>query len=671
MELKELGLTTRTINRLKAKNILTPSDLLETLPRGYDDLRRLTGVRTGVGELSVFTAVVTAVDYRPQAKQRITASCLCTEENITVQVTWLRQPYRYAPIQALLHREVLVAGHVQYSAAYRSYSLFQPELFEDAGDSGSLRIRPVYRAVPGLSQDSMRKTVDQVLQALPDQPDPLPADILVREGLVPRRLAYRYLHQPETMEQVEQGKQRLLYDDLLYFAMKNEWARRQTTGGTELVLRSTALPERIRAGLPYALTEDQDAVLTELLDRAREGQRINAILQGDTGVGKSIVMLLLAAAFVDSGYQAAVMAPTQVLARQHYADAVKLFEPFGVSVVCLDGSTDRRTMTALLRQIRSGEAQLIVGTHAVMGRPVEYRNLAFVATDEEHKFGVQQRSNLVLKASDGVHCLTMSATPIPRSLASAVYGSSVELFTIRTRPANRKPVITKLCHNRPSVYSFLLRQIRQGHQAYVVCPMIDDSEKLEGVRSVESLLADYRAAFEPEGVVVESLTGRCTAEEAQNLLRRFRAGEIQILIATTVIEVGVNVPNATTIVIESAERFGLASLHQLRGRVGRSDLQSYCFPLTETGDGDANQRLAALCATDDGFELAKTDLALRGPGDLLGKAQSGLDNRYMQLVLAYPERYEHSKEIAAELLDRGPGICGLVRRVLEADDDIL
>lgn len=367
----------------------------------------------------------------------------------------------------------------------------------------------------------------------------------------------------------------------------------------------------------------------------------------------------------DSGYQSVLMAPTQVLARQHYDSLCKLVEPLGLRAVFLGGSEmKKKERQAALEEIRANKAQLVVGTHAVIGKDVEYSKLALTITDEEHRFGVSQRAALIKKASEGVHSITMSATPIPRSLAQVVYGSSVQLYTIKTMPEGRKPIITGIATSKEKLYRFILEQAAKGLQTYVVCPMIDSNDDIEGVLSVEEVSAEYRSALGPQGIRIGTLTGRNTREETEQTIGDFKEGNIDVLVATTVIEVGVDVPTATTMVITNAERFGLSSLHQLRGRVGRSKYQSYCVleSLVQTPDGA--QRLKAMVETNDGFKIAEEDLKIRGAGDFLGTKQSG-DNKYMALMLAHPDKYAHAQQIAISLLDAGTP-CKMLDKVMDS-----
>ena len=341
----------------------------------------------------------------------------------------------------------------------------------------------------------------------------------------------------------------------------------------------------------------------------------------------------MAAAFADSGYQSVIMAPTQVLARQHYDSISSMLAPYGIRTAFLDSSLKKRERDAVLREIANGSAQIIIGTHSCVGKDVVYKDLALAVVDEEHRFGVKQRTAIVEKAAKGVHSITMSATPIPRSLAQVIYGDNIQLHTVRSMPNGRKAVKTRVFRNQTGNMKFVLKEVQAGHQAYVVCPMIENNEKVPGVKSVDQITKEYREFLEPQGVRIGSLTGKTSKEETSEIINSFKDGKIDVLIATTVIEVGVNVPNATVMIITNAERFGLSSLHQLRGRVGRGDLQSYCVLQSDDESPKGLARLQVLCDTTDGFQIAEADLAQRGAGDLLGTQQSG-ENKYVDYELS-------------------------------------
>lgn len=458
---------------------------------------------------------------------------------------------------------------------------------------------------------------------------------------------------PQNMQEVEDGKKRLLCDELLNFAVANEWNKRNSAIGSPFSIKTLKLYHDIVNSLPYQLTSDQSSAVKTMLAHAQEGKRINALVQGDVGCGKTIIAILMVAAFVGSGYQTVIMAPTQVLARQHYEDVAAIMEPYGIKVAYLGTDVKASEKKKIAKDIEEGSIKVIVGTQSVFGKNINYNNLALTVADEEHKFGVAQRNALTEKASAGVHSITMSATPIPRSLAQVIYGGNTQLYTIKTMPAGRKPVITGLATTKEKLFNFIIKEAKAGHQTYVVCPMIDANDDMEGVRSVEEVSKEFLSRLAPHGIQIETLTGRDSKDKkkTEEIINRFKDGTASVLISTTVIEVGVNVPTATTMVIINAERFGLAALHQLRGRVGRGSYQSFCVLDAEHAGKEGRERLSILVNNSSGFEIAKEDLRLRGAGDFIGTRQSG-DNKYLSLLLAYPDEYKKAQELAVELIDK-------------------
>lgn len=662
MKLSYLGIAKNKENQFNSKGIYTVEDLVRFLPRRYNDFSHETGILPE-DQVSCLTVIVKRVNTYHNGTPMMIAFCNVKSTGETLLVKWFRQNYMATKINNCVDHEVYVCGKVTYSEQFRTYSITMPELFEPKVSEGK-RIIPVYSKINGMSADYLTEKMMAAIGIPEASAETCPYDLVEAEKLLPIQKALYYLHFPKTMEQVQRGQDRVLFDELLYFAMSNEYASRNSALGSAFAVKTMGAVNRILEKLPYNLTEDQQAAVNAMLADARSGRRINALVQGDVGCGKSIVAFLMMAAFVDSGYQAALMAPTQVLARQHYDDLRALVEPMGGKVVFLGGSEMKvRERRAALAAIADGSVNYIVGTHAVIAKDVVYRNLAVAVADEEHKFGVAQRTALVEKAAAGVHSITMSATPIPRTLAQVVYGTAVQLYTIKTMPAGRLPVITGIATDDNKVFRFIVNQAKKGHQTYVVCPMIDQSDDMEGVKSVDEVSQIYEQVLGPHGIRIATLTGRNSKKETEEIISDFKGGSYDVLISTTVIEVGVNVPTATTMIITNAERFGLSSLHQLRGRVGRSHLQSYCVLQSAESSEKSRMRLDAMVRTTNGFEIAEEDLKIRGPGDFLGTRQNG-ENKYMSLMLAYPERYKYAQEIAKRILDDGKP-CRMLERVKE------
>ena len=659
MDLATIGVTPAKSKQFEKRGIYTVEDLLSYMPRKYKDFSQITGILPR-DQVSCIKARVTKVDSKNAGKNPyVSATCVESKTGKQISVLWFHAQWMYPRIRAMVNRAVTIIGKVDYNPIFGNYSVIQPEAFDTANCLG---IYPVYRSVPGMSTEYLLDKIKLALDQGLAESELLPQDIIEREGELTMPVALKYVHTPETLHESELGMNRILLNDLLYFAVHNELNKSEISRGSQYNIKTIRLVHDILNDLPYALTDDQNAALKGMIETARNGRRLNVLLQGDVGCGKTIVSALLAAAFIGSGYQVVIMAPTQVLAKQHLDTMRELFLSKGVNIAYLDSALKAREKKETLSEIKSGKANLVIGTHSCIGHDVEYHDLALTVVDEEHKFGVKQRAAIVEKASHGVHSITMSATPIPRSLAQVVYGDNVQLHTIKTMPNGRKPVITGIARDKAKVFRFLLSEVKKGHQAYVVCPMIDQSEQSPEVKSVETVSEEYRSVLEPYGVRIATLTGRSNKDETELTISKFKSGDIDILIATTVIEVGVNVPNATVMVVTDADRFGLSGLHQLRGRVGRGDAQSYCVLQSEKDDDKANARLNVLCNSSDGFEIAEADLKLRGAGDFLGTQQSG-SNKYVGLMLANPDRYRAAVRIANELIDRGMNCCKLTKQI--------
>ena len=646
MELSYVGVSEKKEKQFWSKGIKSLDDLLGFLPRRYDDFSQETGIV--LDDISRITVTCNYVKYCNGRVPYISASCY-TQDGDQIMVSWFNQSYMYQSLKACTGRQVYMCGKITYSSQYGNYSCSNPKVFS-LNTTSSKKIYPVYSKIRGMSEDYLADKIDQTLRFYKME-DTVPVDIRKEYGVCELNAAYKKLHEPENKEDIATGQLRLSFDKILYFALRMEEDGTMLSKGSQYNIKKLVTFNSALKNLPYELTRDQKDVVNDMVKKARDGRRISALVQGDVGCGKSIVAFLMAIAFVDSGYQAAIMAPTQVLANQHYAELSGLLSNTGIKCALYEGqkmkAKDRKKM---LSEIKDGSISIIVGTHALIGKDVEYNNLALTIVDEEHKFGVIQKEALIEKASAGVHSITMSATPIPRSLAQVIYGDTTDIYTIKTMPPGRLRTKSCVSSNRKAVFSFLKKELAQGHQAYVVCPSIDKNESMEGVRSVTEVLEEYKR--ELPGYRIRALTGKTKAADLVEILDDFSNNRAQVLIATTVIEVGVNVPNATSIVIENAERFGLAALHQLRGRVGRGKSQGYCVLVSED---EENERLKTLVSTTDGFVIAESDMKMRGSGEFIGTRQSGEDE-YISVILSSEQtRQLHLKlkQDARELLDSG------------------
>ena len=503
-----------------------------------------------------------------------------------------------------------------------------PEIFTPSAYEEILHhLQPVYGLTAGLSNKTVVKMITQLLESVPMQSEYLPEEFRERYELADINYALRTIHFPLNKEELLVSRKRLVFDEFFLFILSVRKMKEKTEETPNCFpVRETWLTEEIIERLPYSLTGAQLNAWHEI-ERDLAGRRMmSRLVQGDVGSGKTILAFLAMCLVADNGYQAALMAPTEGLARQHYEGFQKLMEEQNLSfpTVLLTGSDTAREKRLAYAKIASGEALVIIGTHALIQEKVEYANLALVITDEQHRFGVKQREALTTRGNPP-NVLVMSATPIPRTLAIILYGD-LDISVIDELPARRLPIKNCVVNTsyRPKAYSFIERQVREGRQAYVICPMVEESEGMEAENVLdyteklrENLSSDIR---------IEYLHGKMKAKEKNVVMEAFAQGAIQVLVSTTVVEVGVNVPNATVMMVENAERFGLAQLHQLRGRVGRGEYQSYCIFMSASKSKETKERLDILNHSNDGFKIASEDLRLRGPGDLFGIRQSGLMN---------------------------------------------
>lgn len=668
MELTKLGLPDNKLKQLIRAGFTCVEDLYSTYPKRYRDRTALTGIRLN-GEETVTCVLVKSVSFHGSYGKATLVKAICIEKGTgsLIHVLWFNQHYLYEELKHFENTHMVLAGNVVFAPAnYGNPDHFEcntPTLFLPM-DANPLRIYPEYKKVQGMSAEFYsEKCVRRAYHLLGAPQELLPQNILSQYGLIGTSDMMRSLHWPKSIPDLKAALNRKLWDDLIYFALRIELNYLGVSRGSPYNLISLQKMAAIRGALPFELTEDQASCLEESIRLIQDGRRLNALIQGDVGCGKTIISVLLMAAFAENGYQAALMAPTQILAQQHFDTLTELLSSHGFRIAMVSGQKLRKKEQAALEQgIADGTYQIVVGTQALLSANYQFRNLALVVEDEEHKYGVLQKQALTEKASAGTHMVTMTATPIPRTLARTIYGDNIQLFSIRTKPSGRLPVKTGIQNDLVRIHSFLINEIlTKGSQAYVVCPMIAPSEKVEGVATAEETFLKYKRALEqPHGIKVALVTGKTKKSDAQQILADFVQNKISVLVTTTVIEVGVNVPNANTIVIHNAERFGLAQLHQLRGRVGRGIEQGWCVMVSRD---ITNPRLETMCNHTDGFEVAEMDLKLRGAGDLIGNKQSGTE-RYLALALCHAEIYEETQKIAKQLLLEGSN-CPMVSWAVE------
>lgn len=557
----------------------------------------------------------------------------------------------------ILHKRILVGGFIHYDEERMTYSVLNPvALSTDIDKFQSYTVQ--YGQIKGIATERYRDIINRAANGI-SVLDFIPPAICSKYDIPSFKDSVMMMHYPKNYWQIKKAKERTVIEDLLYFALKLEVSNKRSTNIHGVALDNFSLMKQYVSSLPYDLTGDQKKCVNTICQKIKAGTPVNALVQGDVGTGKTAVAFCLLLIACGSGYQAALAAPYTTLASQHYRDMKEIADTLGINAVFLTSDVKGKKKKDALEKIKSGEAQIVIGTHSIFSSDVEYKNLAMIITDEEHKFGVVHRENFREKAIEGFHQITMSATPIPKSIASTLYDESMDVISIIEKPANRIPVQTAVCKKDITALKFMEAQIKEGHQCYVVCPSIEKNEKMEKMASITEKEKTYRKYLEDRGMSLGVVTGKLKATEKQQIMEDFTAGKIDVLMATTVIEVGINVPNATVITITGADRFGFSTLHQLRGRVGRGKYKSYCILQTD----DVNEKLQFMCTTTDGFEIAEKDLEMRGPGSLFGERQSG-DNYYVSLMLANQQLFMRLKETAKELCKNSTG-RDIIRRYEE------
>lgn len=615
------GIGEKTAKLFEKVGIRTIDDLLHYYPRGYDTY----GEPKAIGELSedetgtvegFLKSGATGVHVNGLSIVQATISDMTGK----LRLVWYHMPYLKNTLRPDSH--FIFRGRVirkKNGLTMEQPQMFKPEAYEELLSS----MRPVYAQTKGLGNKMITSAVEQALAFRTLERDYLPAGLRIANELAEYNFAIEHIHFPSNEEELKFARKRLVYDEFFFFllAVRHLKEKRQNVQSPFHMEKQDEC-RKLLADLPYRLTNAQLRTLEEVLKDLKSGSVMNRLIQGDVGSGKTIIAVLALLAACENGYQGALMVPTEVLARQHFESVTELFEKHGVDkkVILLTGSMTAKEKRIVYEKVVSHEADIIIGTHALIQEKIVYDNLALVITDEQHRFGVAQREMFGNKGQMP-HVLVMSATPIPRTLAIILYGD-LDISVIDELPANRLPIKNCVVDKsyRPRAYRFIENEVKNGRQAYVICPMVEESEMIDA----ENVL-DYTKILRQNlpGTRVEYLHGKMKGKEKNKIMEEFAAGKIQVLVSTTVIEVGVNVPNATVMMIENAERFGLAQLHQLRGRVGRGDKQSYCIMVNASGNKEKNRRLDVLNKSNDGFYIASEDLKLRGPGDIFGIRQSG------------------------------------------------
>lgn len=613
------GVGEKTAEQLHAAGLDTIYDLITFLPRAYEDFSEVVQVADIRPGKRTIRAHCEKVEIKRVRRGMTVTTAVLSDGTAKLNAVWFNQPYRAAQLKG--DDEYYFSGTFEFS--YNRYQLTNPSA-EKVSDMpvSTDRIVPIYRAIKGLKSQLVRKLLIELRPYVRVLPDPLPDDIVKSQKLLPYADALLALHFPKNSDDIERARERLAFDELFDLLLAAELNKQSHASlkGWQIPFDQIAVKDFV-AGLPFQLTDAQRRAAWEIIQDFERDVPMNRLLQGDVGSGKTVVAGLAARQAASSGFQSAIMAPTEILASQHAETLTALLQPFGVTVGLLTGSVKGKAREELYKQIASGGVDVVVGTHALIQDAVTFHRLGFVVIDEQHRFGVAQRQQLLHKSDHMPHLLAMTATPIPRSLALTVYGE-LDISVLNERPKGRKPILTKLWspNSRSQLYDLIEEQLAQGRQAYVICSLIDDNADNE----LKSVQAEYKklrvGPFKHRQIGL--LHGKLKPAEKEAVMADFASGKTDILVSTTVVEVGVDVPNATVIMIENADRFGLAQLHQLRGRVGRSEHQSYCY-LVMSDSKAPSKRLREIEKSNDGFHLAQVDLDLRGPGEIYGRAQHG------------------------------------------------
>ena len=638
---------------LRRLGLSTAYDLLTYYPRAYiDQSRRTPLAELHAGEEVTVTGRILNLNERKSGRGMTVLTVMIGDGTGYLLLTWFNQPFLKKKL--LPGRDVVATGKVGYAyGGQGGLAMSQMQAFEilAEGAEASGGILPIYPATESLNQTFFRKILRQVLADGPALPEVISETIRRRYRLIERGKAFRQVHFPAVPEDLAAARKRLAFEELYLIQCGLLLLKRRSQQAEKGVrhLVNSRLVAAVYEGLPFRLTADQEQVWREIALDMEKNEPMRRLVQGDVGSGKTVLALLALVKTVENGYQGALMAPTEILARQHYETFASLLQGTKVRLAFLSGRLTPKQHRETLAQIAAHEADIIVGTQALIQDKVAYASLGLVVTDEQHRFGIAQRSELAKKGAATPDMLVMTATPIPRTMTLTVYGD-LDVSRIETLPPGRQPVRTFVrdASRRPLIYDFVRREILAGRQAYVVCPLIEDKDAM-ALPSAEKIFVELSAGIFrdiPCGLV----HGRLKGKEKESVMQSFYAGDTKLLVATTVIEVGVNVPNATIMVVENADRFGLAQLHQLRGRIGRGEHQSYCVLVAGGKGGSAAERLAVMERTSSGFALAEEDLRQRGPGQFFGSLQHGLGDLKIANVLRDTDILLMARRAAAETL---------------------
>lgn len=628
--------------------------LLHYYPREYDQYTPpvpLSDLQAG-GRYAVRVMLRHSVSVKGNQRKSVILLEI-SEGNDRLQLTWFNMPFLRSTLKK--GGTYIFRGKVQKKSG--RLVMEQPEIFTlGAYQEMISHLQPVYALTKGLTSKMISRAVRQVLEERVLEPEYLPEEIRQEYGLCEINFALEQIHFPTDADMLRQARKRLVFDEFFFFLLTMRRLKERTESiPNAFPIRAVWTTEEVIENLPFPLTGAQMRVWNEIEQDLKSSTRMARLVQGDVGSGKTVLAFLAMILAAENGYQSALMVPTEVLARQHYESLCELLEKSGKQEYCpmlLTGSSTAREKREVYRALEDGSCRMVIGTHALIQEKVKYRNLALVITDEQHRFGVRQRTALAEKG-EPPNVLVMSATPIPRTLAIILYGD-LSISVIDELPARRLPIRNCVVNTsyRPNAYRFIQKQVEQGRQAYVICPMVEESEGMDAENVLD--YTEHLRQVLPEEITIRYLHGKMKSAEKNEIMDQFAGNEIQVLVSTTVVEVGVNVPNATVMMVENAERFGLAQLHQLRGRVGRGEYQSYCIFVQGNSDKETMKRLEILNHSNDGFLIAREDLKLRGSGDLLGTRQSGDMEFAIADIFRDSEELVKASQAAGEILAEDP-----------------
>jgi ATP-dependent DNA helicase RecG len=641
---------------LKHLGIETLEDLLFYLPRAHHDLSHFIPIAEAkANEFANIKAKILSVkSFRTRVRRFTLTTAVVEDDSGTISCVWFNQPYLQKTLK--VGEQFMISGKAVVSKGKLQLQNPVYESAEKQEQVHTARLVPVYPLTAHITQKILRNIIKTYLDQVP-VPEFLPAEILREEKFLDETKALRQFHFPNDWGQLKAAQKRLAFDEIFITQLRvlRYKMQRQHRKSFPIKDKENLLEGKI-AGLPFELTSSQEKALKEILGDMAKPYPGNRLLEGDVGSGKTIIAALTMWLAAQNGLQAVLLAPTEVLAQQHYVSLLKLFLNDGLDLGLMTSASTRLngnpvSKETILAHIKNGRTKLVIGTHALLEKTVKFEKLALIVIDEQHRFGVQQRA--ALKEHNNAHLLTMSATPIPRTLALTLYGD-LDLSILSELPKGRTPIVTELVaeDKRNQTYQFINEQIAAGRQAFVVCPLIEESDKL-GVKSAQAEFKKLSEEVFPH-LKIGLMHGKLKPADKEKVMAQFKDNEIQVLVSTSVVEVGVDVPNATVMMIEGSERFGLAQLHQFRGRVGRSTHQSYCFMFSDDPQASNNPRLLAMVQSSNGFELAQKDLQIRGSGDLYGTAQSGYG--FKVATLSNLEIVERSRQYAEKILEKDPEI---------------